>query len=285
MGRVWAPAWLRAATVASWFRFWIPQIVVVVLICCSSASAAAQSASAADELARRHFESGAAYLEESDYENALRAFQKSFELSKRPEILLNIATVEERRGQIAAAISALKQYLAAAPKGQHADTAQLRIQNLEKRLPPTEPKPEAPPVPEPSKAPDQPEAAPEAPVVIADPPAPVRRTKRRPTAAYVSLGVGVATLVGAVVTGVLAKGEYDDAKATCNPSCADSRLETGRNLALTSTILTAVGVVASGIGVTLLIVDSRPSTGAATRTELAVAPLPGGAAARASWRF
>lgn len=60
---------------------------------------------AADELARRHFESAAAYLEESDYDNALKAFEKACELSRRPEILLNIATVDERLGDWSAAIS------------------------------------------------------------------------------------------------------------------------------------------------------------------------------------
>jgi hypothetical protein len=49
-----------------------------------------------DDAARRHFESGAEYLARSDYENALREFKAAYELSKRPELLLNIATVYER---------------------------------------------------------------------------------------------------------------------------------------------------------------------------------------------
>src|SRR5438045_6655545 len=61
--------------------------------CIGLLSAAGQAQSTSDDLARRHFESGAAYLEESDYDNALKAFEKAYELSKRPEILLNIATV------------------------------------------------------------------------------------------------------------------------------------------------------------------------------------------------
>src|SRR5688572_26618057 len=69
-----------------------------------------------DELARKHFESGVAYLQESDYENALRAFEKSYELSKRPEILLNIATVNERRNDLKGAITALEKFLATAPE-------------------------------------------------------------------------------------------------------------------------------------------------------------------------
>src|SRR5262245_55565572 len=70
---------------------------------------------AADELARKHFDSAVAYLDEIDYENALKAFQKSYDLSHRPEILLNIATVHEKRGDVPSAIEALKRYLAEAP--------------------------------------------------------------------------------------------------------------------------------------------------------------------------
>src|SRR5438128_1023241 len=38
-----------------------------------------------DENARIHYESGAAYLKQSDNENALREFQAAYTLSKRPE--------------------------------------------------------------------------------------------------------------------------------------------------------------------------------------------------------
>src|SRR5688572_3859749 len=82
-------------------------------------SAAAGAQTNADELARRHFDSGVAYLEESDLENALKAFEKAYGLSKRPAILLNIASVHERRGDTQAAITALRGYLDAEPNGEH----------------------------------------------------------------------------------------------------------------------------------------------------------------------
>jgi tetratricopeptide (TPR) repeat protein len=64
-----------------------------------------------DELARRHFESGAAYFAEAEYEDALKAFRKAYELSNRPEILLNIAVVDERMGRLNEAVEALNEYL------------------------------------------------------------------------------------------------------------------------------------------------------------------------------
>src|SRR5437763_644475 len=107
-------------------------------LCCLAllgAHATASAQSSSDDLARRHFESGAAYLEESDYDNALQAFQKAYDLSKRPEILLNIATVHERKAELSPAIDSLTQFLGVAPPNDpHIDAVKLRIENLRKRL-------------------------------------------------------------------------------------------------------------------------------------------------------
>ncbi|HMJ16431.1 MAG TPA: tetratricopeptide repeat protein, partial [Polyangiaceae bacterium] len=109
---------------------WLTGLVCAAVLTLNGA-ARAQEASA-DELARRHFESGVAYLQESDYANALKAFEKSYELSKRPEILLNIATVHERQGNLRLAVTTLQQYLATAPGDERTVTIENRIRNLEK---------------------------------------------------------------------------------------------------------------------------------------------------------
>jgi hypothetical protein len=70
----------------------------------SAASAAAQST--CGDLTRRHFDSGVAYLEESDGDNAQKAFKSVYELSKRRQILLNIAAVHE--SDLPAAVAALE---------------------------------------------------------------------------------------------------------------------------------------------------------------------------------
>ncbi len=55
-------------------RFWAS--LVALAIASQSASAFGQGDSP-DDLARRHFESGVAYLQEADYENALKAFEST----------------------------------------------------------------------------------------------------------------------------------------------------------------------------------------------------------------
>src|SRR5262245_49185644 len=178
-----------------------------------------------DELARRHFESGAAYLQESDYATALKAFQKAYELSKRPAILINVATVEERRGNLEGAITALRTYLELEPNGEHAETTRLRLQNLEKRAaeapPPVAALPAAVPA-EPAPAPPPPAPAPAAPA-----PAPTAGDEGAAadrTPAYIAFGVGGVAAVGAIVTGILANSEYQSAKDECSPACTDAEL-------------------------------------------------------------
>src|SRR3954470_9075591 len=87
-----------------------------------------------DENARRHFESGAAYLQQSDYDDALHEVQSAYNLSKRPALLLNIATVYERMGKLAQAVDALGKYLSEDPKSAERTTIETRIANLQKRL-------------------------------------------------------------------------------------------------------------------------------------------------------
>jgi tetratricopeptide (TPR) repeat protein len=254
-----------------------------------SATSPSVSQTTPDDLARKHFESGVAYLEESDYSSALKAFEKSYELSKRHEILVNIATVHERSGDLPAALTALERYLEVDPNGKLAETVKLRIANLKKRIaeaPPAEvdagPTPEAdagtapsassaPPPPPPPPTPDRPEQEP----------------NRIP--AYIAFGVGGLAIAGAVVTGVLAQGKYDDASERCAPNCTDDDVSSGKTLALTSTILTGVAVVGVGVGAFLWFTgdsgEAPPASARQRRFDLQLGGGPKGARAQAIWRF
>jgi hypothetical protein len=242
-----------------------------------------QTGPSADELARRHFESGVAYLQESDYDNALKAFQKAYDLSHRPEILLNVATVHERRNDLKSAVAALEQYLTDAPQGEHVETVKLRIANLKKRL--EEAPPEAAPAPAPPAAAPQPVGpAPQA-AVAAAPPAEAEDHKPSRIPAFILLGVGGLAAGGAVLTGLFAQSEYDDAKGSCSPNCSDDQLSTGRTLAITSTVLTGVAVVGAGLGVTLLLTAHSNRERATASPALHVAASSKGGGATATWRF
>jgi tetratricopeptide (TPR) repeat protein len=239
-------------------------------------------------MARRHFESGVAYLQESDYESALRAFEKAYELSKRPEIQLNIATVHERQGRLTDAIASLERYLSEAPDGEHIETVKLRISNLRKRLetepgaPGTEaPKPEPAPAPPPAATPPPAAPAPAPPAA-----APAARPEPNRIPAYVAFGVGGVAAAGAVLTGIFAKAEYDNAETECQQACSDDELSTGRTLAVTSTVLTGVAIVGAALGVTLwLTTDSGEEQVRGPSPRVFVGLRDGQPSAAASWRF
>jgi hypothetical protein len=247
----------------------------------------------ADELGRRHFESGEAYFKVSDYDNALREFTQAYELSKRPEVLISIATVHERMAHLREAVAALEQYLAAAPEGKDADTMRIRVDNLKKRLESAPSAGAPPPGPAPASSSAPPAAAATAtPAVSSSPPSappPAPSEQYGPNVpALLALGAGALATGGAVVTGILAQGEYDDAKDTCSPSCTDHQLAPGRTLAWTSTALTGVAIVGVGLGVTLLLTTGHRKSEAppsARMPILFVGMGPRGGAASASWSF
>jgi tetratricopeptide (TPR) repeat protein len=231
-----------------------------------------------DTLARRHFESGVAYLVESDYDNALKAFEKAYELSKRPDLLLNIATVHERTSQLGPAIDALQRYLAAAPEGEQADTVRLRLANLEKRKAEQD-KNEAvekqrAPIPPTSKEPARPAPAPPSAAVAPGP-------NRLP--AIIAFGAGGLALTGAIVTGAMAQSEYNSVEKSCSPDCDQDDISSGKQLALISTVLTGAAVVGAGVGLVLWFGDDeKPSQG---RLHLTGAAHAHGASARAVLTF
>lgn len=253
-----------------WRDYWRARLTsaLVVTIWCFAIPAWSQANP--DELARRHFESGAAYFEQAEYDSALREFRKSYELSSRPEILINIATVHERLADLRAAIQALDEFLQLRQDAEQAATIRLRRDNLQKRLN----EQSKPPVAEPQQ---RAEPSPPAPEKAEEP----REPNRVP--AYVLFSVAGVSAAGAVLTGVFANAEFQDLKDRCAPNCSDNDVSGARTLGTVSTILTGAAIVSAGIGVVFwLNADGdAPKTGFNTRLQMTT----GGAMARAGWVF
>ncbi len=238
-----------------------------------------------DENARRHFESGAAYLQQSDNENALREFQAAYSLSKRPELLLNIANVYERMGRPQEAVDTLNKYLDEDPKTPKRATIETRIANLKRRTPSAPPS--TAPAPATSAAPKITASA--APTASSTPvtTAPPQQSARNRTPAYIAFGVGGAAAIGAVVTGLVAQSKFNDAEKSCKPNCSDGTVSSIESMALVSDILTGVAVAGVGVGAVLFF-TAKPAS-----SELAASPVPilaggvapGGARVEATWHF
>lgn len=230
--------------------------------------AATESAVAADVDARaqRHWGSGMAYLDEGDYARALEAFNKAYELSERPRILLAIAVTHERRGDLLAAIAALDEYLRLAPDAENVDeVTQLRSEHRAKyaeqvrRMQQAKEKEEeaqssaaalsrstsGPATPTPSPAP------------------PPQRSQWKWTA----LGVGVSAGVAAAVSGLMATHKDNQLERGCGASrsCTAEETRSGRTMMWVSTALAGVAVVGLGAGIWLFVDDTTPSDSAPPR--------------------
>jgi tetratricopeptide (TPR) repeat protein len=248
-----------------------------------------------DERARTHFEAGRSYYEQAQYEDAAREFQESFDLSGRPELLLNISQARERALQYDDAIGAARHYLELIPKAPDRKTIEDRIvslQELKRRFEDGGPAPLAPPgdtlsptplgdngTPGTTKAtkPGETTAPETAPVPATAPPTaagaetqPGPDLSRGPSSepeskftipAIVMMGTGGAALVGALVTGLVAHADYNSLERQCNgnicPASAEDELDEGKTLSVVSTVLTIVGVVAAGTGAALLIIGAQ----------------------------
>ena len=98
--------------------------MLVLMLSVSIASAQPRSAPPmADDIeaAKAHFAAGSAYYEQANYQDALKEFNEALRLSKRNDLLYNIAMCYERLNQLDNAIAALQRYLRdAAVVKQHA---------------------------------------------------------------------------------------------------------------------------------------------------------------------
>src|SRR5690606_12228365 len=104
---------------------------------------------------------------QGEYERALQGFEKAYDLSMRPEILVSISLTNEKMKRLEPAIEALDRFLVLAADHPDADTVRTRRNALRERLA------GAPPPPPPPISQDSPkEREPPAPVAP-PPPAPV----------------------------------------------------------------------------------------------------------------
>lgn len=90
-------------------------------------TAAAQS----DEAARAAFDAGRHAYADADYPLALAEFNRSYELSQKPELLYNIGMTLERLRRDREAIDAFERYLSEVPQADNRQVVSRRLQALQ----------------------------------------------------------------------------------------------------------------------------------------------------------
>src|SRR5262249_32596663 len=137
-----------------------------------------------------------------------------------------------------------------APEGDQRSPVEVRITNLKKRIDEQDAQQKAAEVNKAGNGEKESSPGTASTAGTATPPQ-ADQSSRSNVPAFVLLGVGALAAGGAVLTGVLAKGEYDDAKDKCSPHCSDSDVKSGKSLALISTVLTGAAVVSASVGAVL----------------------------------
>src|SRR5688572_14255342 len=105
-------------------------LVWVVLFACLPWHVHAQVLASDDERGRTHFEAGASYYDQGRYEDAAREFREAFELSGRPEMLINIAHALERAGHVHDAVRSLELLLDRYPQTSYRAEAESELARL-----------------------------------------------------------------------------------------------------------------------------------------------------------
>lgn len=235
------------------------QTPIAVMVCLTLlASSAAAQESGDDERARVHFDAGLLHYQEGAYDRALVEFQRAWELSHRPVLLINLATVKERLGMHSEAAAHLREYIRLMPEDEQNERLTRRIENLER----LQRERDAGATDAATNAPD------EAPPSGATPSAATRTDDGLMTGAIIGYAVAGA---GAVVMGVfggLALAEESELASGCGElgTCSDAEVADANTFALVSDV---------GLGVAL--------AGAAAGTVLLIMALAGGSSAETAW--
>lgn len=237
-------------------------LVFGVLVGCLSVSPA--SAQTDDERARAHFEAGTSYFNEGEYADALREFNRSYDLSHRPELLYNIALTHQFLGEPAEAARQLRAFLAAVQDVPNREALEHRVEALERQAAGGEvaetDTPEGEPAP--VEAPSSASASPSSGTDLTVP-------------AIISFAVGGAGLALFAVGGGLALDGYGALQRGCGATnaCDDADVGDVRLYAGLADVGIAVAGVGVITGVVLLLVSGGGSSGeAATAHNLTVTP-------------
>jgi tetratricopeptide (TPR) repeat protein len=229
---------------------------LLVVLCSSRARAESED----DERARAHFVAAEAYYQDGRFSDAAREFEEAYQLSGRPEMLINLARAQERAGELSGAIATLELLLGRYPQTSYRAEAESHLLTLREQQPA--------PVAEPAPV----DVAP-----VAEPGAPVEPEKRKlwpprwPT--LVVGGAALASLLVAVGTGWAAHAKYSDLDDRCPGGACDEPYahdrDRGQRLSRTSTGFTFAAVALGGVTAALWILDLR-SERAGARAQLGV---------------
>ncbi len=243
--------------------------------------------------ARLHFQAGASYYEAGDYEDALREFQRAYDLSQRPELFYNFSLCHQQLGQLDEAIVYLDRYLTEVEDVPNRANLERRLANFRARQAneaaaeraEAEREVEAPAV-APPPAREEPPIAPapsevsEAEEHEAEDDATSGGTNGAAIAGFSVAGAGLVVLGVAGGLALAQRSDLDD--QGCAPDCDGGDVSALRTRAIVADVGLVVAVVGAALGVVFLLTggdgDDETAEDVAWGVSPWVAPGSGGAA-------
>jgi|GEM_PF-477552 hypothetical protein len=107
----------------------------------------------ATEQARQHYEIGTQQYDLGHWDDAIREFEKAYELRPDPSFLYNLAQAYRRKGDTKRALDLYRNYLAKIPKSPQRAEIEERIKSLQRQMEEAASAKPAPPAPEPTAPP------------------------------------------------------------------------------------------------------------------------------------
>lgn len=113
--------------------FMVRALGLVAAAVCAVSALGSPALVEAQDRARLHFEAGASYYEAGDYEDALREFTRSYELSHEPKLFYNFSLCHAQLGRYEQAAEDLERYLQQVAEIENRGNLERRLINLRER--------------------------------------------------------------------------------------------------------------------------------------------------------
>lgn len=211
----------------------------------SEQGAAPSEDEGAQARARGHFQAGASYYEAGSYEDALREFQRAYDLSQRPQLFYNLSLCYQNLDDYENAIAFLRRYLDEVVEIPNRANLELRIQTFQARLD--------------ARAQESTESSTESPAPSETGPGASPQGGGPNIGAIVGFSTAAVGLVMAGIFGGLTLAEDGTLAGSCSPNCSADQVGTLQTYALLTDIGFGVSLAGAAVGLILLLVSDSGS--------------------------